>query len=36
MEHLRAVQEPFPDAFSPEQLGRVDEIVAVLREHLDE
>jgi DNA-binding MarR family transcriptional regulator len=32
--HLRAVQELFLDAFSPEQLGRVDEIVSALRKHL--
>ena len=34
--HLRAVQELFVDAFSPDLLDRVDEITRSLRRHLDE
>jgi DNA-binding MarR family transcriptional regulator len=34
--HLRAVQELFIDAFSPDLLERVDEITSALRIHLDD
>jgi len=33
--HLRAVQELFLDALSPELIGKVDELNRALREHLD-